>query len=406
MLPMADRPAATSSEPPRLAYIHDANVFGGMETLQLDMLRHLDPSRYRPVVVVPGYDDGPRSSPREFIELLKQAKVPVLKPPRPADMPVVGTLGDLYHTVKLLQRARIDVVHIQTRHPEAARKATVAAWLARVKGVVRTEHLPPSHHLHALARYRIMPFDAMTDFIIADSNSNREEQIRLLGRSPKKVLRSYCGVNALAFNPDHDIAQAKRNIGLNPDMLVVGAIGRLHVQKGHSYLIEAAAQIVRQYGPIQVLLVGDGPLMGELRASVDALGLTPYVHFAGFQAAYIPYMEAMDIGVMPSLWEGFSISMQEFMALGKPMVVTDHPSFLEAFTHEQHGLVVPVRDSAALAASVLRLIRDPALARRLGQAALARVRSEFSIQNHMQDLMAIYDQLLGVPARQRTAQRA
>jgi glycosyltransferase involved in cell wall biosynthesis len=88
------------------------------------------------------------------------------------------------------------------------------------------------------------------------------------------------------------------------------------------------------------------------------------------------------------------------------MVVTDHPSFLEAFRHEQHGLVVPVRDSTALAAAILRLIRDPALARRLGQAALARVRSEFSIQNHMQDLMAIYDQLLGLPVRQRATRGA
>ena len=97
---------------------------------------------------------------------------------------------------------------------------------------------------------------------------------------------------------------------------------------------------------------------------------------------------------MPSLWEGFSISMQEYMALGKPVVVTNHGSFLEALTHEQHALIVPTRDSAGLGASILRLLRDPALARRFGQAVLARVRNEFSVQQHMRDLMNVYDILL------------
>ena len=117
-----------------------------------------------------------------------------------------------------------------------------------------------------------------------------------------------------------------------------------------TYLIDAMPQVIREYGPVQFLLIGDGPLMGELRAQVDRLGMRERIHFAGFQADYVPYMEAMDIGVMPSLWEGFSISMQEYMALGKPMVVTNHGSFLEALTHEQHGLIVATRDSAGLSA--------------------------------------------------------
>jgi glycosyltransferase involved in cell wall biosynthesis len=164
------------------------------------------------------------------------------------------------------------------------------------------------------------------------------------------------------------------------------------------YLIDAGPQVIREYGAVQFLVVGDGPLMGDLRAQAARLGVAEHVHFVGFQAEYVPYMEAMDIGVMPSLWEGFSISMQEFMALGKPMVVTNHGSFLEALTHEQHALIVPVRDSAGLSASVLRLLRDRALGRSLGQMALARVRNEFSVQRHMQDLMDVYDSLLAAGA--------
>jgi len=248
-------------------------------------------------------------------------------------------------------------------------------------------------------RYTILPFDWMTDRIIADSNANRDEQIKLLGRPAWKVLRSYCGIDPTQFNPDHDVAAAKRRLGLNPNLPVVGAIGRLHVQKGMTYLIDAMPQVIREYGPVQFLLVGDGPLMGDLRAQVDRLGMRAHIQFAGFQADYVPYMEAMDIGVMPSLWEGFSISMQEYMALGKPTVVTNHGSFLEALTHEQHGLLVATRDSAGLSAGILRLLRDPALAQRFGQAALARVRDKFSVQQHMRDLMSLYDTLLDTQTR-------
>jgi glycosyltransferase involved in cell wall biosynthesis len=175
---------------------------------------------------------------------------------------------------------------------------------------------------------------------------------------------------------------------------VVGTIGRLHEQKGHTYLIEAAARVIREHGPVQFVLVGDGPLKDRLHTQVEQLGIAEHFYFAGFQSEYVPYMQAMDIGVMPSLWEGFSISMQEFMALGKPMVITNHGSFLEAFTHGQNGLVVPTRDGPALAAAVLQLLRDADLARRLGQAASERVRAQFSIQHHMQDLMKLYDSLL------------
>jgi glycosyltransferase involved in cell wall biosynthesis len=390
------------SAPRRIAYLHDANVFGGMEVLQLNMLKHIDPYRYQAHVVIPGYDDRDRSSPCEFIELLHEAGVPVLKPPHPGYAPLRSAIRDIRNIAALLRREQIDLVHIQTRHPEAARKATFAAWLARMKAIVRTEHLPPSHHMRWQTRYTIVPFDWMTDRIIADSNTNRDEQIRLLGRPTWKVVCSYCGIDTSQFNPDHDVAQAKRRIGLNPNLPVVGAIGRLHVQKGMTYLIDAMPEVLREYGPVQFLLIGDGPLMGELRAQVERLGMGAYIHFAGFQTKYVPYMEAIDIGVMPSLWEGFSISMQEYMALGKPMIVTNHGSFLEALTHEQHGLIVATRDSAGLSASILRLLRDPALARQLGQAALARVRSEFSVQQHMRDLMSLYDTLLHTNATLRT----
>lgn len=390
--------------PRRIAYMHDTNVFGGMETLQIAMLRHLDRSRFTPSVVISPFD-GERGSPPEFLDLLAASQTPVLRPPHPGGVGGVSALREIAGTARMLRRAKIELAHIQTWHPGGARKATLAARLAGVRAVLRTEHLPPSYRVGRLTRQLATAFDALTDYILVDSDGNRAEQLELVGRSPQKVIRSYCGIDALAFNPHHDVAAAKRRLGLDPDLPVVGNVGRLHEQKGQTFLLDAAAELLRSYGPFQLLIVGDGPLRDELLVKATTLGLGGHVRFAGFQADYVPFMEAMDIGVMPSLWEGFSISMQEFMALGKPMVVSDHRSFQEAFTHERHGLLVPARNGAALAAAILRLLRDPELARRLGRAALARVRTEFSIQQHMRELMELYDRVLGVKPAELAAGR-
>ena len=98
---------------------------------------------------------------------------------------------------------------------------------------------------------------------------------------------------------------------------------------------------------------------------------------------------------MPSLWEGFSISMQEFMALGKPLVTSDHHSFREALQDGVQGLITPMRDSIALADAVQQLVDDPERRAAMGRAAAVRARAEFSIQRHVDELMDIYDELLG-----------
>jgi len=378
----------------RIAYVHDTNVFGGMETLLLSMLQHLDLARYEPHVLVPGYRDRWRQSPPRLLQLLGEAGVPVLRPSAPPRVPAIGALVDVFNIAATLRRARIEIVHVHTRHPEAARRATLSAWLARVAGILRTEHLPPGPHVGRFTRYSVVPFDAMTDVIFTDSDSDRLEQIRVVGRCPGKLVRSYCGIDAARYAPDHDVAEAKRKLGFDPAVPLVGAIGRLHVQKGHTFLIDAAARVLRESGPVRYVLVGSGPLQQELQASVERLGIADRFSFAGFQADYIAYMQALDIAVMPSLWEGFSIAMQEFMALAKPLVVTDHPSFLEAIRHEQHGLVVPRGDSGALAAAIESLLRDPPLAHRLGRAARQRVLSDFGIEHHMRQLMDHYERLL------------
>ncbi len=381
-----------SGGPRRVAFLHDNVAFGGIETLQLAILRHLDRDRYVPSVVVAEFDDV---SDMRFRTALTDLDIPVLGAEAAASSDHRSGLSRLFHLRDILRREQIDVAHIQTRTPVQSRRLTLASVLARTPACIRTEHVSPGQHVDRWTRWTVMPFDLVTDLVITDSHADRNDQISLVHRSPAKVVTSHCGIDPLAFDPDHDVAAAKSALGIDPRRTVVGTVARLHEQKGVSYLIEATQEIVRTRDDVTVLIVGDGPDEADLRAQAHAAGLDDVIVFAGFQADPLPYMEAMDVVVMPSLWEGFSISMQEFMALGKAMVVTDHHSFAEAIDHGEHGVIVPIRDGAAIAEQVGRLVDDPALRSRLGANAAERARREFSIARHTDELMGFYDAVLG-----------
>jgi glycosyltransferase involved in cell wall biosynthesis len=386
------RSASAANGPRRVAYLHDNVDFGGIETLQLEELRHLDDARYSAVVIAAEYGAAPSG---RFRERLADAGIPLLVPGRSARIPVYWSVATVWKLQRMLRRERVDVVHIQTRTPQAGRRLTLASFVAGTPATVRTEHVSPSPHVARHTPRTVAPFDWMTDLIITDSKADRQEQIELVGRSATKVVTSYCGIDPFTFDPGHSVKSAKSVIGIDPDVMVVGTVGRLHEQKGHRYLVDAAARVVDHHkGPLLFLIVGDGPDHQALTEQVHALGLSDSVRFAGFQEDAVPYMEAMDVVVMPSLWEGFSISMQEFMALGKAMVVSDHHSFREAIDHGQHGLIVPMRDSTILADEIVRLLEDPVLRASLGAAAAERARREFSIERHTTELMDHYDAVL------------
>jgi len=377
----------------KVAYIYDGTEFGGVEIYVLNLLKHIDRTRYFPCVVIPGYNRC--FSPPRFIEEVRKSGLELLSAPFPGNSRGISFAKDVWNLAQIFKKNQIDIIHIQTSNYDGGKRPILAAKLAGVKVILRTEHVPPSSNLKLYSRYIIKPFDLLTNYIITDSNSNRNEQIRLLKRDPQKVYRSYCGIELEKFIPKHNPRKAKELLGFDPELPLVGAIGRLVEQKGHKYFVDAAARVIKEIGAVNFVIVGKGKLEKELREQVSRLGIAQYFHFAGFQSNYLPYVEAMDITVMSSIHEGFSLMMLEFMAMGKPCVFTDHPSFQEAIVNEESGLLVAVESGEALAQGILKLLGNPVLANQLGKNALARVRSEFSLERLIKDMMELYDSTLG-----------
>lgn len=379
--------------PRRVVFAHDSNEYGGMELYILRLVARLDRRRYEPALLVPGFRDPYRASPDRLIREAEAQGLPVLRPAGGLRRPGDG-VTELARTVRLLRRHRADVVHVHTCRPTGARRVAVAAKLAGVPAVIRTEHLPPDVNAGPRARLAVAPFDALTDYVVALSDGDRAAQIRRLGRSPAKIVRTYTGVDLSKLDPRHDVERAKRRLGLDPHVATIGVVGRLVEQKGVTHLLDAVHALRQDGFDFQVLIAGDGDLRAPLEAKAAALGIDDVVSFLGYRDDVLDVMHAIDIAVMPSLWEGFSLTMLEFMALGKPLVTSDHWSFREALEDGRTGLLAPTGDDRAMAAAVARLLVDPGLRRRLSAAALERVRANYTLERVSEVTMALYDRAL------------
>jgi len=177
---------------------------------------------------------------------------------------------------------------------------------------------------------------------------------------------------------------------------------RLVQKKGLHDTLRAFAIILKQVPKAGLLFAGDGPLRAELEALASELGVTERVKFGGFmsQAALIRNVSKCHLFVHPSRMgkdgnrEGVPNSLLEAMASGIPVVATHHGGIPEAVTHEVSGLLVDENDPEALAASMLRIIRDPALAERLGLGARAAIEEKFDRAKNIALLEATYLELI------------
>jgi len=168
------------------------------------------------------------------------------------------------------------------------------------------------------------------------------------------------------------LAQAALPIDRPVPRPLIVACGRLAAQKGYRYLLDAFAVIRRETGA-HLWILGEGPERAAIERQIATLRLGDAVALLGFQKNPYAYMAAADVFVLSSLYEGFGNVIVEAMATGRPVVSTDCPSGpREIISDGTDGLLVPPADAGALAAAIARVLRDRALAARLGTAARRR----------------------------------
>ena len=189
-------------------------------------------------------------------------------------------------------------------------------------------------------------------------------------------------------------AQARAALRLPLEKTLIGTIGRPRPVKGYTYLVEAFARLSETHPDTHLLFVGDGPDQSALMQQAQSAGLAERITFLGDQLDIPHLLPALDIFVLPSLYEGLPNVVLEAMACGLPVVATAVGGTPELVIDRESGLLIPPKEPIILAEALSQLILDPEQRARLGKAAKARVEQHFSIENTVLRTEQLYTQAL------------
>jgi glycosyltransferase involved in cell wall biosynthesis len=176
---------------------------------------------------------------------------------------------------------------------------------------------------------------------------------------------------------------------------IVTVVANLRPEKRHDVLIDAAPIVLREFPNAQFHIIGDGPERARLEARALDRGVSNAFVFFGHETDVPRRLDDADIFVLPSRSEGFPNAVLEAMAAGLPVVATDIDALREIVDHERTGLLVPCGDAPGLAGAVCRMMRQPALAARLGHLAAAEVQARYSFDRMVAEFESLYLEGLG-----------
>lgn len=226
-------------------------------------------------------------------------------------------------------RAVVRTEEIDLVAPQSVRSSIVAHGALRFlpfrRQAGRARRIPivtTVHNIHNPAHFRYGGhiLQRCADYVIFESHYERN---RLLGSglSPERSCVIHSGIDTTRFVPrDRDVGLARR-WGLDPERhLVFGIIARLSEEKGHCYLVDAFSRVLRNMPQARLLVVGDGPLLADVRAQVAAAGIEDCVIFTGMQRDIPAYLSLIDVFVLSSTRESFPLAAREAMAAGKAVI--------------------------------------------------------------------------------------
>lgn len=316
----------------------------------------------------------------------------------------------LVELTRTLRRLRPAIVHAHT--PKGGLLGMLSAKLAGIP--VRVYHMRGLPMLTAQGARRALL--SLTERVacraahqvISVSTSIKEIAVAEHLCPPMKIATlgagSGNGVDASRFDPQR-VAPGTRvatreRYGIPSDALVIGFVGRLVQDKGVMELVDALQELFAAHPKLHLLLVGmleeRDAIPRRVRQEVES---NPRIHWRGEDWDTPPLYAAMDLVALPTYREGFPNVPLEAAAMKLPIVATDIPGCRDAIVHETTGILIPPRDTQALAAALRRYIDDDSLRARHGEAARTRV-----LENFRQEV--IWNALHGVYATLLTSSRS
>lgn len=370
--------------------------YGAKRSL-LSLIEGLDRSRFRPLIVCP--EPGFLSSKAKELEMQVHI-LPVYDFTFTSNPLLLLRQGwrlwrNIFTLMLLFRREKIDLVHVN-----CFKVGPPYAIAARMLGIPCIWHsreiLMTTPFKERILLEMIL---SLPDRVITVSEACAA-QFRRGGQGDTKIAVVYNGIDSEAFVAQADGQAVRREFGLASDTPLVGSVGQLIPWKGQDNFVRVAARVLSELPEARFLIVGQEVeshqgFQSILEELALTLGIEDHVIFTGFRQDVPSLISSMDVflhcAVQP---DPLPRVILEAMALGRPVVATNTGGIPEMIEGGRSGLLAPAQDVEGLAEGTMSLLSDRDLAGRMGQAARARVKERFSIAQHVQAVMQLYDQVM------------
>jgi glycosyltransferase involved in cell wall biosynthesis len=333
-----------------------------------------------------------------------QGVEPVFIPELQREISAFGDLSSIMRLREMIAEIRPHILHTHT-----AKAGAVGRTAAALSGAYRPKIVVHTFHGHVLRGYfnplvtRVFRtleqgLARTTDALIAVSPQVRDDLVAL-GVAPAgriSVIRLGLDLASRVGSEAGARAAMRGELGLGPDDFVVGWFGRMTEIKRADILLRSFALLRDNGVDAALVLVGDGPLRGELEELAAQLEVSDACRFVGYREDVGSLYAAVDAVALTSANEGTPVSLIEAQAAGLPVVSTDVGGVRDVVSDGETGYLVPLHDVAALAERLGELSADSSLRLEFGEAGRARVSGRYSVPRLVDDIDSLYRTLLAV----------
>lgn len=366
------------NKPIQIWYIIGSLKVGGANRTLIDLANNLNP-RYFDVTIYTILDTNPLAS-----ELNNDIELRTLDASSKTDFPVI------FQFVYELRRSQPKILqsfcfydNILARIGGAASPGT-----SIISGVRAVPENP--NRIREIADKKTMP---LSDYVVSNSEAGRQLAISR-GAEPASTYVVENGRDLEAYKSATASKNIRHSFKIPLDATVVGTVGRLIERKGHYDLMKAWSKVHTKHPNSYLLMVGDGPEREGLEEMAANYGCSDSVIFAGTRSDVPELLDAMDIFVFPSHFEGLPGALIEAMAAGLPIVATSANGNSELITDGETGLLTPVQNPSALANRISILIEDDKLSCTLGERATTEAIERFSLSKMVSEFSSIYRDII------------
>ncbi|MBI5469514.1 MAG: glycosyltransferase [Deltaproteobacteria bacterium] len=361
--------------PANIMHLVQGLEVGGLEHVVVSLIKGLDRSRYASSVCC--FDTlGSLAG-----SLNGSTKVHLLKRKQGIDYAYPFRLA------AFLKREKIQILHLH--NSTAYFYGVIAGKLAGTPVVIYTEHardVRPNMKVRVADRV----LSVFTDRVVAVAGFIKKNLVEQEWFDPLKITIAYNGVDGSRFSAANDTAGIKKELGLGERSKVVGIVARLDPIKNHRSLIEAMDKVVKEFPDSVLLIIGDGPLRGELTELVSRLGLEKNIRLLGTRGDVERLLSIFDVFVLSSLSEGLPLTLLEAMASGRPIIATGVGGIPEVIENGVDGIIVPPGNTESLAKAITGLLNDRDRALKMGVMAKRKFDLRFSLDGMIRRYEEIY----------------